>query len=181
VNSTFFPAVLNAICVGHGHPLLETAIARLAWVLRPRELNDSGGLIESNRPVSVPNLALTIRYAKSPCLPFAKLLSRKMKLLLIEVLSFEDHDQDTVNMASIDKQASRIARASFAVTPIIPPFPRGLIRNQNQALSRLHITKSTPKWRLQSDEPALTLDSCTLPSPRPPKRGSLSSAFGAPI
>ncbi len=146
MNSTFFPAALNAICVGHGHPLLETAIARLAWVLRPRELNDSGGLIESNRPVSVPNLALTIRYAKSPCLPFAKLLSRKMKLLLIEVL-----------------------------------FPRGLIRNQNQALSRLHITKSTPKWRLQSDEPALTLDSCTLPSPRPPKRGSLSSAFGAPI
>ena len=59
-------------------------------------------------------------------------------------------------MASIDKQASRIARASFAVAPIIPPLPRGFIRNQNQALSRLQITKSTPKWRLRLDETTLT-------------------------
>jgi hypothetical protein len=59
-------------------------------------------------------------------------------------------------MASIDKQASRIARALFAVAPIIPPLPRGFIRNQNQALSRLQITKSTPKWRLRLDETTLT-------------------------
>src|ERR1700692_3783772 len=64
--------------------------------------------------------------------------------------------QDTVRIASIDKQASRIARASFAVAPIIPPLPRGFIRNQNQALSRLQITKSTPKWRLRVDETTLT-------------------------
>jgi hypothetical protein len=69
---------------------------------------------------------------------------------------FRGHYQDAANMASIDKQASRIARASFAVAPITPRFPRGLTRNQNQALSRLHITKSTPKWRLRSHEPALT-------------------------
>jgi hypothetical protein len=59
-------------------------------------------------------------------------------------------------MASIDEQASWIARASLAVVPIIPPSPPGLTRNQNQPLSRLQIIKSTPRWRLRLYEPSLT-------------------------
>ena len=74
----------------------------------------------------------------------------------IEHIAGVKRNQKIVNMASIDKQASRIARASFAVAPIIPPLPRGFIRNQNQALSRLQITKSTPKWHLRLDETTLT-------------------------
>ncbi len=87
-------------------------------------------------------------------------------------------------MASIDERASWIARASFAVTPIIAPFPRGLTRNQNQTLSRLHMTKSTPKWRMRSDEPAITMSPLRLiyaSIASPPKRGSLSPAFGVLI
>jgi hypothetical protein len=69
----------------------------------------------------------------------------EMKLLLIEYSLLQGSHQATVSMASIDEQASLIARASFAAAPMIPPLPRGLIRNQNQVLSRLQITKSTPK------------------------------------
>jgi hypothetical protein len=57
----------------------------------------------------------------------------------------QDHIRTLFSMASIDKQASRIARASFTAAPIVPPLPRGLIRNQNQVFSLLQITKSTPK------------------------------------
>ncbi len=85
-------------------------------------------------------------------------------------------------MASIDKQASRIARASLTVAPIIPPLPSGLIRNQNQVLSRLQITKSTPKWRLRSDEPALTTRTPSIHLRRhrigPPKAGYLGVSLG---
>src|SRR5260370_2336082 len=103
----------------------------------------------------------------------------EMKLLLIEYSLLQGSHQDTVSMASFDSQASRIARASFAVAPIIPPLPRGLIRNQNQVLSLFQITKSTPKWRLRSDEPALTTRTPSIHLQRhrigPPKAGYLRS------
>jgi hypothetical protein len=59
-------------------------------------------------------------------------------------------------MASIDKQASWIARASLAVAPIVPAPSRELTRNQNQLLSRLQIMKPMPRWHLHLYWPSLT-------------------------
>src|ERR1700722_8269694 len=43
-----------------------------ACVPLPSELNDFGGLVESNLRMSLPNPALTIQYAKCRCFPFEK-------------------------------------------------------------------------------------------------------------
>jgi NAD(P)-dependent dehydrogenase (short-subunit alcohol dehydrogenase family) len=55
----------------------------------------------------------------------------------------------------MDEQASRIARASSLVAPIIPPLPRGSIKNQNQVRD---------VWLCMREEIALML---------PQKRGSI--------
>jgi hypothetical protein len=62
-----------------------------------------------------------------------------------------------VDFSSIERHASRIACALFALAPIIPPSPLGLIRSQNQVLALLQTAKSTPKYRLRSHEFLLTV------------------------
>lgn len=48
--------------------------------------------------------------------------------------------QTTINFSSIEWYASRVACASFALAPITPPPPLGLIKSQNHAPSLLQIT-----------------------------------------
>jgi hypothetical protein len=64
-------------------------------------------------------------------------------------------DQKTVNFSWIERQASRIACASFALAPIVPPSPLAFNRSQNQVPPLFQTAKSTPKWRLRLHEPLI--------------------------
>jgi len=75
----------------------------------------------------------------------------------MRVPQFAESHQKTVNFSWIERQASRIACASLALAPIVPPSPLALIRSQNQVPPLLQIAKSTPKWRLRLHKPRLII------------------------
>jgi hypothetical protein len=64
---------------------------------------------------------------------------------------------EDLSFSSIERKASRIACASFALAPTVPPSPLVLVISQNQDPPLLQTAKSTPRWRLRLHEPLLII------------------------